>query len=80
MIFDETAETARVASVLDGSPAARAGVKPGDVIAAIDGKSVDSRKAAMNASAKLRPGAAVALKLKRDGATIDLALIAEEGL
>jgi hypothetical protein len=78
--FDEKAETPTVASVLEGSPAARAGVKPGDVIAAIDGKSIDSRKAALNASAKLRPGAAVALKLKRDGGTIDLALIAEEGL
>jgi S1-C subfamily serine protease len=80
VVLDDKAESATVASVLEGSAAARAGVRPGDVVAAIDGKSVDSRKAAMLASAKLRAGAAVALKLKRDGATVDLALIAEEGL
>ena len=80
IVLDEKAETATVASVLEGSAAARAGVRPGDVVAAIDGKRVDSRKAAMLASAKLRAGAAVALRLRRGGQTIDLALIAEEGL
>ncbi|HWE37470.1 MAG TPA: PDZ domain-containing protein [Isosphaeraceae bacterium] len=79
IILEEAGGPARVASVLDSSPAARAGVKPGDVIAAIDGKSVDSPKAAMLAAAKVRAGAAVALKIKRDGATIDVPLIAGEG-
>ncbi len=79
IVLDEKAGAATVASVLDGSPAARAGVKPGDVIAAIDGKSVDSPRAALLAVGKLRAGAAVALKARRDGAAIDLALIAEEG-
>jgi membrane-associated protease RseP (regulator of RpoE activity) len=80
IILEEAGGPARVASVLEGSPAARAGVRPGDVIAAVDGKSVDSPKAAMLAAAKVRPGAAVALKIKRDGATIDVPLIAGEGL
>jgi membrane-associated protease RseP (regulator of RpoE activity) len=80
IFLEETGGPAKVASVLEGSPAARAGVKPGDVIAAIDGKSVDSPKAATLAAAKVRPGAAVALKIRRDGATIDVPLIAGEGL
>lgn len=77
--LDEKADAATVASVLDGSPAARAGVKPGDAIAAIDGTAVGSAKAAVDAVGKLRAGTAVALKVRRDGKTIDLALIAEEG-
>ncbi len=79
IVLEDAGGPARVASVLEGSPAARAGVKPGDVIAAIDGRSVDSAKAAMLAAAKVRAGAAVALKIKRDGATTDVALIAGEG-
>jgi membrane-associated protease RseP (regulator of RpoE activity) len=79
IILEEMGGPARVASVLEGSPAARAGVKPGDVIAAVDGKSVGSPGEAMLAAAKVRPGAAVALKIKREGATVDVPLIAGEG-
>jgi membrane-associated protease RseP (regulator of RpoE activity) len=79
IILEEGDGPAKIASVLDGSPAARAGVKPGDVVAAIDGKSVASAKAAMLAASGFRSGAAVALKLKRDGTTVEMAMIAGEG-
>jgi hypothetical protein len=79
IILEEGDGPAKVAAVLEGSPAARAGVKPGDVVAAVDGKSVGSAKAAMLATARLHAGAAVALRLKRGGATVESAMIAGEG-
>ena len=70
---------AEVASVLEGSAAARAGVRKGDVITAINGTPVDTSRSAILASAKIRPGEAVLLKVKRGDDAIRLALIAEEG-
>lgn len=79
VVLDESAGSAKVASVLDGSPAAKAGVKPGDVVTRLGGKAVESARSAMLAAAKVRSGEKVALKLRRDGATVDLELVAEEG-
>jgi membrane-associated protease RseP (regulator of RpoE activity) len=80
VILAEDAEgPARVAAVLEGSPAGRAGVQAGDRIVAVDGKAVDSARAATKATASLRKGAAVVLKVDRDGTTADRAMIAGEG-
>jgi serine protease Do len=50
-----------------GSPAAKAGVKPGDVIVAVDGSSIkDSRELAQKV-ATLSPGSSVRLNVIRDG-------------
>lgn len=70
---------AEVASVLEGSPAARAGVKKGDVITAIDDRPVDTSRSALLASAKIRPGQAILLGVRRGGDAIRLAMVAEEG-
>lgn len=40
------AKGAEIADVMDGSPAARAGVKPGEVVAAIDGTTIQSARQA----------------------------------
>src|SRR5436190_295476 len=60
---------ASVGTVVTGSPADKAGLKPGDVITAVDGKAVanaDDLTAAVSARA---PGDKVTLTLRRDGTT-----------
>ena len=51
----------------EGSPAERAGVKPGDVIVRYDGKPVDSPKALPGLVANTEIGKAVELSVLRDG-------------
>jgi hypothetical protein len=75
----ETAGELKVAAVLADSPASEAGVKPGDRLAKVDGKSVGSLKAARLAVAEVRPGDKVAIGLLRDGQAIELTLTAGEG-
>jgi serine protease Do len=65
---------ALVASVEPGSPADKAGAKPGDVITAVDGKTVDASKDVQRAivfSGKV--GQKVDLTVWRDGQTVHLA-------
>lgn len=59
-----------VAGVMRGGPAARAGIRPGDIIVAIDRK--PSREAAtlLNQVAGLRPGSKIQVDLLRDGKTL----------
>jgi len=58
-----------VASVLDGSPAAAAGLKANDVITAIDGVPVSSAGVVVDTVAKHKPGDVVELTISRaDGA------------
>ena len=52
----EVARGALVENVSKGYPADKAGVKPGDVITAIDAKPIQDSVAAMAASAALKPG------------------------
>ncbi|MFN4117008.1 MAG: S1C family serine protease, partial [Inhella sp.] len=54
-----------VSGVVQGAPAAKAGVKPGDVVLAVGDIAVDSPAALLNAVARLRPGSEVTLQLQR---------------
>jgi Do/DeqQ family serine protease len=56
-----------VAQVIPGSPAERAGVRPGDVVTAVDGHSVKSNTDLRNAIGLLRVGDEVTIDLLRDG-------------
>jgi hypothetical protein len=65
---------AKVKGAIDGSPAASADIKPGDVIEAVNGEAVATPKAL---SAKIRSfaaGAAIELGLERDGAARKVAI------
>jgi Do/DeqQ family serine protease len=63
---------ALIAGVQRGGPAERAGVKPGDVLTAVDGKAVADPQGMLNVVAALRPGTKVPLKLRRDARDLEL--------
>jgi hypothetical protein len=73
----------RVAKVLEGSAAAKAGVRAGDRLVRVAGRKVDGTDAAREAAAKVRPGEVIVLAVRRgDGAggeEILLTLTAGEG-
>jgi serine protease Do len=60
---------ALVARVISGSPAAAAGLKPGDIITAVAGKPVDSREAFSTYTATVPSGQPLPLTVSRDGST-----------
>jgi len=61
-----------VSSVEKGSPAAKAGLEPGDVILAIDGKTVNSAGDLPAAVALKKPGESARLQVWRKGSTHDI--------
>jgi serine protease Do len=67
-----------VVRVFADSPAARAGVRSGDVITAVAGRSVDSREAFSTATATLAAGQSVQLSINRDGTDSTVAVRAGE--
>lgn len=54
-----------VSGVVQGAPAAKAGVKPGDVMLAVGDQAVSSPDALLNTVARLKPGSEVELRLQR---------------
>ena len=63
-----------IASVERNSPAARGGLKPGDIVTAINGAAADSRRGFIKAIALTSPGSAVKLNLLRQGREMTLNL------
>jgi serine protease DegQ len=62
---------ALIAGVLRGGPADKAGIKPGDVLTEVEGKSVADPTAMLNLIAALAPGSSAKMKLKRQGQDVD---------
>ncbi|MHB0972436.1 MAG: S1C family serine protease [Thermoanaerobaculia bacterium] len=67
-----------VSEVEEGSPAASAGVRVGDVITAIDGKNVESSWDLRSAVRKKKDGEQVKVGIVRNGAPQNLVAIAQE--
>ena len=63
---------ALIAGVMRGSPADRAGIRPGDILLAVAGKSVSNAQTMLELIAGQTPGAQVPLKVRRDGREVDL--------
>ncbi|MGC1481946.1 MAG: trypsin-like peptidase domain-containing protein [Chthoniobacterales bacterium] len=67
-----------VVAVLDGSPAARAGILPGDVLQAFNGKPLRDSVDIRNRLAEMKIGDRVETRIFRDGQTLDVAVTVEE--
>jgi len=64
-----------VANVEADSPAARAGLKPGDVVLSVNGKPLDSVKALARAVADTRPGSTLTLSVSREQKNHDVQVV-----
>lgn len=61
-------------SVLDGSPADKSGILPGDVLVAIDGQEIQDPREMLNLVASLQPGQVTTFRLLRKDKKIELKL------
>src|SRR2546430_4503741 len=61
-----------IEGVLRGGPAERAGLKPGDILVAIEGKPVKDPNAMLNLVAALIPGKPASIRLRRDNKDVDI--------
>ncbi len=64
-----------IASVMPGSPAAKSGIRPGDVLLAVDGKSLSDSSVMLNVIAAVPPGKAASVKLLRQGKPVELKVL-----
>ncbi len=74
----KAAEGALVEDVQEGSPAAKAGVRDGDVITAFDGERVRSVRQLQRLVSETPPGRAVKVSVLRDGKPTDVSVTPEE--
>lgn len=63
-----------IAGVLRNGPADKAGMKPGDVLLAVDGKPVTDPRSMLNLVAGLTPGETAKLRVRRGDETLELAV------
>ncbi|SDV51266.1 Do family serine endopeptidase [Chitinasiproducens palmae] len=63
-----------VAGVLQGGPADKAGVKPGDIIVGVDGDKIDETTRLLNTIAKIAPGTDAILHIIRRNKPVDLTI------
>jgi serine protease DegQ len=68
----KTTAGALIAGVLRGGPADRAGIRPGDILVAVGGKSVTDSSSLLNLIAALPPGKVVQLRLMREQTEMQL--------
>ena len=77
-ILNEVPQGAYVQEIVDGSPAEKAGLEPGDIITKINGENVDSENEIGDTIAKSKIGDRLELEIWRDGETKKLTATLEE--
>ena len=70
----QNSDAAEIESTIPGSPAAKAGIKKGDVIIQFAGKDVTTFDSLVNVVAVHRPGEKVDIRVLRDGKKVELEL------
>ena len=70
----KTKEGVIITGVLQNGPAGQAGIRPGDVITAVNGKAVGNVTELLGAVAALKPGEAAPLTVQRSGKTSDMSV------
>jgi len=69
----KSTQGAIIAGVMRGSPADKAGIKPGDVLLAVEGKPVKDAQVMLDLIASLVPGQTAKFTVRREGKDLDLA-------
>ena len=69
--------TSKIAEVVPGGPAEKAGMKSGDEITSIDGHPIATSKQVVETSHALKPNQVAAVIVKRDGASVPITVTAE---
>ena len=72
VMLDQTAKNARLSEVSKDLPAAKAGLKAGDVIVNIDGQPTPTSKEVNQVLGKYQPGDKVTIEVSRDGKSLKL--------
>ncbi|MEO1614221.1 MAG: Do family serine endopeptidase [Planctomycetota bacterium] len=67
-----------IETVLDGMPAKRAGIQPGDVVLSVDGRPMNSSAQMRNYVASRPPGASMMMDINRDGVSRRIRVDLEE--
>lgn len=67
-----------IAGLAPNGPAAKANLKEGDVVVAVNGRPVGSREQLINYVAMSRPGTSMSLKIFREGQQMDVKLTVDE--
>jgi S1-C subfamily serine protease len=75
LVNGEGEEGVQVANVLSASPAAAAGISPGDVITSVDGTSIDSPTALIELMLQKHPGESVQVAWQTSAGTTQTATI-----
>ena len=70
-----TTDGALIAGVMRGSPADKAGIKPGDVLTLVAGKPVKDAQVMLDLIAALEPGKSAHFELKREGRAVGVEVI-----
>ena len=63
-----------IAAVDRGGPAAKAGIRPGDVVTTVNGQRVDTSRDLIRSVAAMPPGSNVSLSVRRQGRTLEVSV------
>jgi serine protease Do len=70
----DSTKGALISSVMEGQPAAKAGIKTGDVITAVSGQKIDNSNDLLRRIAAIRPGESAELSILRKGSPVTVSV------